>query len=34
MKGQLSGQDRFVNAFPAIALGILAIAGLLIAFVL
>ena len=34
MDQKISTQDKFVNAFPAIALAILAGAGLIVAFVL
>ena len=34
MDQKISTQDKFVNAFPAIALAILAVAGLIVAFVL
>ena len=34
MDQKISTQDKFVNAFPAISLAILAVVGLLIAFVL
>lgn len=34
MNQKISAQDRFVNAFPAISLVILAVVGILMAFVL